>query len=148
MKTAIIVILVLILGAIGFYFYKQNNVLPTPKETAIALVEQNKSGQSGTATITPTEDGRVLVKLSISGESATATEPAHIHKGTCANLGEVVYDLDTIKNGEGQAYLVETDGRDTLWEDLVKQLPLAINVHAGEDQPEIAMYLACGEVRL
>ena len=50
----------------------------------INLLEQNKSGETGTATITP-QGGKTQIVLQMKGAPAAA-QPAHVHAGTCASL--------------------------------------------------------------
>ena len=50
----------------------------------VQLGEQNKSGETGTATIT-SQGSKTQVVLEMKGAPAEA-QPAHIHDGTCASL--------------------------------------------------------------
>lgn len=50
----------------------------------VKLDEQNKSGESGTATITP-QGSKTQIVLDIKG-APDAAQPAHIHAGSCASL--------------------------------------------------------------
>src|SRR5215212_6556801 len=79
--------------------------------------------------------------------------PAHIHSGSCADLGDVVYPLtditsiggDTERTGAASAIPVEgsTTVVDTPLQDLVDG-DFAINVH--ESAEEIDTYIACGDI--
>jgi plastocyanin len=79
--------------------------------------------------------------------------PAHIHSGSCADLGDVVYPLtditpiggDTERTGAASAIPVEgsTTVVDTPLQDLVDG-DFAINVHLSAD--EIGTYIACGDI--
>ena len=79
--------------------------------------------------------------------------PAHIHSGSCADLGDVVYPLtditpvggDTERTGAASAIPVEgsTTVVDTPLQDLVDG-DFAINVHLSAD--EIDTYIACGDI--
>ena len=42
----------------------------------------------------------VQVVIALKGEPATTPQPVHIHTGTCAKLGGVVYPLTNVVNGE------------------------------------------------
>ncbi|GIW03961.1 MAG: hypothetical protein KatS3mg059_0581 [Thermomicrobiales bacterium] len=96
------------------------------------------------------------------GQVATG-HPAHIHSGTCDNLGEVVYPLNNIGEiggmmagmeaspmagehaGAANAIPVEMSVTqlDVSLDDLLAA-PYAINVH--ESQENIGNYIACGNV--
>jgi Cu/Zn superoxide dismutase len=101
----------------------------------VDLGEQNSSGESGTATLTA--DGeQTTVAVELSGAPATP-QPAHIHDGTCATLGDVVYPLTNVENGASEttvdAPLSDLQGAD-----------YDINVHESEEM--IQTYVACGDI--
>ncbi len=52
-------------------------------EVTVQLGEQNASGESGTATLTA-EGDKTKVVIDLTGNSSA--QPAHIHKGSCADL--------------------------------------------------------------
>lgn len=112
------------------------------KARVYTLAEVESSGQSGTATIEPTEDGTTMVTLALSGGNYTAPQPAHIHDGTCEEVGEIRFPLTNVVNGESvttinlpfeQARTLMDSGQD-----------LAINVHRSAQQ--IDMHTACGDL--
>lgn len=84
-------------------------------------------------------------------DSAEAPHPAHIHSGTCAELGDVVAPLGDVAAPEGEhsgsdaAFPLETS-------ETVVDIPLeelldgnhAVNVHKSAD--EINVYIACGDI--
>lgn len=84
-------------------------------------------------------------------ETAGATHPVHIHAGTCAELGEVVYPLVDLAAPAGERTGPESAVPVTLSENIV-DAPLqeiidgghAINVHLSND--EIDTYIACGDI--
>jgi uncharacterized cupredoxin-like copper-binding protein len=84
-------------------------------------------------------------------DQVAAGRPAHIHSGTCEQLGDVVVPLTfpTAPEGEtvGQAAAVvaETSVSNVpMTLDAILAEEHAINVHLSE--PEIATYIACGEI--
>ena len=107
------------------------------KSLQITLNMQNNSGQSGTATLTDV-NGQTKVDLSLTGEPANISEPAHIHTGSCANLGGVKYALNFPRNGQSETML------NISLDQLLQQLPLAVNVH--KSAAEINVYYACGDI--
>jgi len=106
------------------------------KELVIGLLEQNDSGESGIATLTEIE-GQTRVFIETVGTTADIPQPVHIHEGSCAELGGVNYPLTNVINGASETTV------DVLFEQLTKELPLAINIH--RSGPEIDVYVACGD---
>jgi plastocyanin len=86
------------------------------------------------------------------GQEADAPHPAHIHSGTCDNLGDIVAPLSEVTEltagesfGAETAVLVkesETDVASPLGDFL--SAPHAINVH--ESAEAIQNYIACGDI--
>jgi hypothetical protein len=109
-------------------------------EIKVTLAEQNGSGESGTATLTADGD-KTKVVLALQDRSATAAarpQPAHIHKGSCADLDEVpAYGLSDVKGGTSMSIV------DAKLADL-RTGAFAINVHESVEQ--ISRYVACGDL--
>ena len=86
------------------------------------------------------------------GQEADAPHPAHIHSGSCDNLGDIVTPLTDVTEltagevfGVGSAILVkesETDVALPLGD--ILSAPHAINVH--ESAEAIQNYIACGDI--
>lgn len=114
------------------------NTNATAGSTATAtFAEQSDSGLSGTASIRDVS-GKAQVTLSLSGGTATDVHPAHIHKGTCAELGAILYTLDSV---EGNASTTTLDDSATT---VLGQKPVAIEVH--KSTSELGVYYACADV--
>jgi hypothetical protein len=85
------------------------------------------------------------------GEAAGAVHPVHIHSGTCAELGDVVYPLVDLAVPAGDFTGPDSAVFVTLSENVV-DAPLqeiidgghAINVHLSNE--EIGTYIACGDI--
>ena len=99
------------------------------------LGEQNKSGETGTATLTP-QGTKTQVVLLMKGAPAEA-QPAHIHDGTCASLDpKPRIPLQNVVNGKSTTML---------------DMPLAevkkgaINVH--KSASDLKTYVACGDLK-
>ena len=102
----------------------------------VELKEQNGSGESGTAELRA-EGGQTVVEITLDDAPATA-QPAHIHKGTCANLDPApAYPLEDVVDGRS------TSTENVTLEDL-KSGQYAINVH--KSAAEAQTYVACGNV--
>ncbi len=76
---------------------------PGAQETAVYLQTQGNSGQSGYAVITEMSANQTRVSLSLFGGNYTA-QPAHIHSGTCASPGGIIYNLNSV-DGTSITYL-------------------------------------------
>lgn len=107
------------------------------KTIVVQLSSQNNSGESGTATLMDV-GGKISVVLALSGAPSNIVQPAHIHTGPCATIGAVRYPLTFPVNGQSETML------DVALDDLLKQLPLAINVH--KSAAESSVYVACGDI--
>jgi hypothetical protein len=111
--------------------------LVLPQSVVVALSVQNDSGVSGLATLTGL-DGSTLVVLSLSGAPEGIAQPAHIHAGSCAEIGAVVYPLTFPVDGVSETTL------NVSLDTILGQLPLALNVHKSPEEADI--YVACGDL--
>ena len=117
-------------------------------EVKLNLSSQNNSGIAGTVKL-ENKDEKVEVKLNLTGVSTgvsgllgislNASHPAHIHLGSCANIGAVKYPLISTVNGESETKISAS------FADLKAQLPLALNVHKSPE--EIGVYVACTDIK-
>lgn len=149
----IIVLTVLsVVGATSVGYYqavkikqaKQVAARPIPTRSVqrtltIKLESQGGSGRSGIAVLAEVK-GKVKVILNLSGPSGGVLRPAHIHAGSCPDVGSVKYPLSSLTNGASQ-----TDFNVSL-DELMTHLPLAINIHKSSDEPSV--YLACGNIKV
>ncbi len=153
-KVVIILIVVVLLAGGAYYFLMGNKTQDTPDqvntetktvettyknvtERTIALGEQNDSGESGSAVLTE-KDGKVTVSLDMTGAPAGVPQPAHIHVGSCPDVGAVAYPLTNVVDGKSVTVL------DTTFALLDAKEPLAINVH--KSVPETKVYVSCGNL--
>jgi hypothetical protein len=106
----------------------------------VNLRPQNQSGESGTATLTADGD-RTMVVINLESKSAkpaTEAQPAHIHRGTCADLNVVpALPLEDVRAGESTTTV-------NAKLDVLREDGYAINVHKSAQQSEI--YVACGDI--
>ena len=104
----------------------------------INMGQLNKSKQDGTATVKDVSGG-VWVKVSVYNEPKGASEPAHIHKGTCAKLDPAPFKpLSNIVNGTSTTTIKGI----TVAE--LKKAHFAINVH--KSASELTHYVSCGDL--
>lgn len=132
---------------------KQAAQAPTQEETeerrpisglqsmGIGLLEQNSSGESGFATFASV-DGQTRVVVDVANVPADVLQPAHIHTGSCAELGGVKYPLSGVQR-VGMGPTSETI-LDVSLEQLLSELPLTINVH--KSGQELGVYVVCGNI--
>ncbi len=109
-------------------------------EERIELESQNNSGESGTAMLTEV-GGNLRVSLNLTGAPAGVSQPAHIHAGSCENLGAVKYALNSPVNGKSETVL---EGLSL--DDLKSGGLFAINIH--KSNAESGVYVACGDLDL
>ena len=101
----------------------------------VTLLEQNGSGESGTATLTP-QGSKTQVVLQLKG-APSAAQPAHIHAGTCANLDpKPKIPLQNVVNGKSTTMLDMP---------IDKVASGAINVHKSAE--DVKTYVACGDLK-
>ncbi|HWA51729.1 MAG TPA: hypothetical protein VG895_01585 [Patescibacteria group bacterium] len=131
----------LIVGFFAIFAYKNQPIMPLPSPTpsvvTVALDTQNKSGESGTATLQEV-NGQVVVTLNMAGFPKGIEQPAHIHLGSCPNPGAIKYPLTSVMNGTSTTTLNVT------MDQLKSMMPLAINVHKSVAQS--STYYSCGDV--
>lgn len=94
--------------------------------------------QTGTVTLNAM-DGQteVVVDIDPSPDGADVEQPAHIHAGSCDNLGAVEYPLENVVNGQSTTVV------DVSLADLQADT-FAINVHKSGE--EIGVYTSCGDI--
>ena len=115
---------------------RQAPVRSVQRTIVVKLEPQGGTTRSGIAVLAETS-GKVKVVVNLSGSNEVA-RPAHIHVGSCPDVGAVKYPLTSLNEGASQTDL------DVSLDQLMTQLPLAINIHKSSDEPSI--YLACGDI--
>lgn len=132
----------LAMAVLALLSFSGGSVLADHQTSTITLMEQNNSGQSGTATFTLSEDDSTLtIEIDISGGS-DVPQPAHIHIGTCENLDpKPFYPLTSVVNGKSTTVITEADVVNLDYE---VSNQFAINVH--KSAAEASVYVACGDI--
>lgn len=146
---------VLVIVVIGYLlFNRQTEPIPQPEITitpqtaspsaaisgvTVTLSEQNASGESGIATLVEV-DGQAVVILALTGAPEDVVQPAHIHVGSCPDVGAVKYPLTFPVNGRSKTTL------DVSLDQLRLEMPLAINVH--KSAQEASVYVSCSNLSL
>lgn len=152
MKNAIIWIVVILVIILAVFWFMNSSVVEAPTEeqeqeeqeeevqsVTVSLSEQNDSGMSGVAVLTEVEGG-TSVSLNLTGAPEGVAQPAHIHTGSCEDIGGVAYPLEFPVDGVSETMLEVTI------DELLFELPLALNVHKSPE--EVDVYVACGDLDL
>lgn len=111
---------------------------PVSQPFSIKLKTVKTSGQSGTATFEDVGGGKTKVTLELVGKPSTVNEPAHIHTGTCAKPGNVLYPLSDVV--DGKSITIVNASIPTI----VANGQTLVNVH--KSSQESTVYMACGEL--
>ena len=74
------------------------------------------------------------------GAPQAVAQPAHIHVGTCLDVGAVKYPLTSLVNGMSVTVLAVT------LDQLRAEQPLGLNVH--KSTAETSVYVSCGDLAL
>jgi hypothetical protein len=111
-----------------------------PDGFTVDLSEQNGSGESGTATLTPVGADSMKVVLNVTGGGAAA-QPAHLHQGSCDELGSIAFPLNDVVNGQSETTIKVSY---TALVSYAAAGGIAINVH--KSAAEIKTYVACGDI--
>lgn len=135
MKKMWIIIILLIISALVIIFFVLQGAQP---QQTVTLNMQNDSGQDGVAELRE-ENGQLVVEISVTPGAEGVAQPAHIHSGSCDNLGSIVYPLENLTSGTSTTTL------EVSMAELLGQLPLAINGHKSGE--EVGVYITCGELQ-
>jgi Cu/Zn superoxide dismutase len=110
----------------------------SPQTITVPMIAENKSGETGTATLTQTAKG-VHVVVDVKNAPSTS-QPTHIHPGTCAKLNPAPeYPLTSLTDGKsvtdlpGKKLADLTGGK------------FSINVHKSAD--DLKDYVSCGLIK-
>jgi len=133
----------LVMAFLALFAFSGGVVVAQEQSVTIALMEQNDSGQSGTATLTLSEDRTTLtVEINISSNT-DEPQPAHVHAGTCANLDPKPFiPLESVVNGNSITVIPVDAGATGMGTAEGEQF--AINVH--KSAAEAKIYVACGDI--
>jgi hypothetical protein len=146
---AILVIVLIIAAGVAFTLMRDDTNPPSTNNTTspnnntnqmmgpveVVLSEQNASKQTGRVTLTEV-DGKSKVVIEITPGPKGVAQPAHIHSGTCAELGSVKYPLTDVVDGKSETTLTPS------LHFLHGLGQLSINVH--KSTTEAGVYVACG----
>ncbi len=102
----------------------------------IELTAVNGSGINGIVKLKP-EGEKTKVLVLLKGTPEGVSQPIHIHKGSCSELGAPKYPLNPVKGGKSKTTI------DASLDKLISG-NFAINAHKSKE--EIQNYVACGNI--
>ena len=105
-------------------------------ELTLELAEQNGSEQQGTATFTPLGVGRTRIVMELTNPP-DVSQPAHVHSGSCDDLGDPVIALSNVEDGRS-----ETEAPVSI-EQLVED---EVVIHAHKSEAEYDVSVACAPI--
>ena len=137
MKTQILILASAILAAVALPIALPLTPPAVAQDTTItiAVTAQNGSRQSGTATLWA-DGNQTRVDIDL-GNSPAGPQPAHIHTGTCANLGGIAYNLEFPRDGKSSSILAVPLSA-------IQNGNFAVNVHRSPQESNV--YVACGDI--
>lgn len=92
--------------------------------------------QTGWATLSE-ESGNLIVEIQVTPSEAVA-QPAHIHHGTCDQLGKIEHSLENVIGGHSETEFPGVSLKSVATGDL------AVNIHLSFS--DFATFTACGEI--
>lgn len=138
MKKILWLIIIAALMLLVYWIFSNRPAEPAAQTSiTVPLAARSDSGESGEA-IFEEVDGQVKVTVKLAAAPRDVSQPAHLHKGSCAAPGEQIYTLSSVSNGASETTLPVSLAA------ITDNLPLALNVH--KSAAEINVYVACGEV--
>src|SRR6476661_10691302 len=130
--------LMLLVALLAITFGPVSHSFAQSKVVRITLIDENGSGEDGSAQLTDMGDGTTKVELIMLNAPEGAVQPSHIHKGSCANLDpNPAYPLNDVKEGKSTTVVKVPLA------DLTKE-KYAINVH--KSAAEATVYVSCGNL--
>jgi ketosteroid isomerase-like protein len=104
--------------------------------TLVDLAPEPGGNQPGLAFVFEIQEGVTFVGIEVAAGPLNLPQPAHLHSGTCATPGQIIYPLASVFNGASFTLLSATP------DDLTG---LILNVHRSE--AAITEYVSCGDVQ-
>src|SRR4030081_254172 len=99
-KVGIIVLLALVVLTFG----PASHSFAQGKVVRVSLIDENGSGEDGSAQLTDMGDGTTRVELLMLNAPDGSNQPAHIHKGTCATLDPAPAYAETLWRADPTLY--------------------------------------------
>src|SRR3954468_171981 len=89
--------IMLFVALLALTFGPMSHSYAQSKVVRLTLIDENGSGEDGSAQLTDQGDGTTKVELIMLNVPEGDLQPAAVHEGTCANLdADEVYQLETV----------------------------------------------------
>lgn len=138
-----VVLLVCGLALMGLTMYRDSGNVGNGILATVPIFGMDASGREGVASFWE-EDGNVTVSIDLVGAAEGSVYPAYIHDGTCAQEGEIKYNLNSLKSGLSDTALQVS------FDELKNASQLSLSIHPNmdntdKDDPEYSP-IACGVI--
>lgn len=95
------VLILAVVALLAFGFGSGRHAFAQSKVVRLTLIDENGSGEDGSAQVTDQGDGTTKVELIMLNVPEGDVQPAAIHEGTCATLdADEVYALESVTNSK------------------------------------------------
>jgi hypothetical protein len=115
-----------------------------PRTLKVTMNPDNNSGQAGFASLTEAGAGKTRVVVSIGKSDVPDAETAHIHVGSCGQIGEKKSALVSLLPDQNDPALFSSDSAVTFDFSELTRGGYCINVH---DSRDVGLYISCGDIR-
>jgi hypothetical protein len=102
----------------------------------LELVEENGSGQSGTAVLSTVNGDRARIVMEID-HPPDEPQPAHVHPGPCGDLGDPIAALESLVNGRSETIVPMS---------LAELQRGGLVVHAHKSESEFDVSVVCAAI--
>ena len=108
------------------------------KKVKVRMHAVEKSGETGTTTLTSLGSDRTQVDIALKGFPKGVPQPAHIHEGTCKKLNpQPKWGLNNVVDGKSSTQVPVGLAE-------LQKGNLAVNVH--KSVQDISTYFSCGDI--
>jgi hypothetical protein len=92
------IVVVVLIALVAFAFSPVAHTAAQGKVVRITLIDENGSGEDGSAQLTDQGNGSTKVELIMLNTPEGAVQPASVHEGTCSSLdADVAFPLESVK---------------------------------------------------
>ena len=105
-------------------------------DVLLSALNLNEINQFGKATLVE-KDGQVEVTIDVNKVDGLNNQPAHIHAGSCPDVGDIIFPLNDVVDGRSVTLINATI-------DQLRESPMAVNVHKSAE--EISVSTSCGNI--
>jgi hypothetical protein len=114
-----------------------------PKALHLTMNPDNHSGQAGFAVLTDLGTAGMRVEVETSAPDVPAPQHAHIHEGSCGEIGTIIAGLTDLSALDRKPGRVGSTSSLTLRFSALEGAPHALNVHDSRDG---TVYVSCGDI--